>query len=196
MYIWYVNPPCGGGDGDYSDIHPFQSLMSHTCSEFATLPQNPQNRVEPGWKVITISNIWISGGASPVLGCWMPPSSPVESYSRRNLEKQLGRNNHTPTFHSLFGKPTLQLFSPKVKVHDLNHNFASSDCVMTLYQKVSQNCWCQIWPQFAKCHDGRIKVLQRSIPILNYITNLELYHSHPSVEWGHWNWMLCREVEA
>ena len=113
MYIWYVNPPCGSGDGDYSDIHPFQSLMSLTCSEFATLPQIPQNRVEPGWKVKTISNIWISGGASPVLGCWMPPSSPVESYSRRNLEKQLGRNNHTPTFLSLFGKPTLQLFSPK-----------------------------------------------------------------------------------
>ena len=124
MYIWYVNPPCGSGDGDYSDIHPFQSLMSLTCSEFATLPKIPQNRVEPGWKVKTISNIWISGGASRGLGCWMPPSSPVESYSRRNLEKQLGRNNHTPTFLSLFGKPTLQLFSPKE--HDLNHHLASS----------------------------------------------------------------------
>ena len=151
------------------------------------LPPFPKSH-KIGWKVKTISNIWISGGASPVLGCWMPPSSPVESYSRRNLEKQLGRNNHTPTFLSLFGKPKLQLFSPKV--HDLNHHLASSDCVLTLYQKVSPNCWCQIWPQFAKCHDGRIKVLQRSIPILNYII------VYSRVEWGHWNWMLCREVEA
>ena len=172
MYIWYVNPPCGSGDGDYSDIHPFQSLMSLTCSEFATLPQIPQNRVEPGWKVKTISNIWISGGASLGLGCWMPPSSPVESYSRRNLEKQLGRNNHTPTFLSLFGKPTLQLFSPKE--HDLNHHFASSDCVLTLYKKVSQNCWCQIWPQFAKCHDGRIKVLQHFIPIYTLVLSEDI----------------------
>ena len=173
MYIWYVNPPCGSGDGDYSDIHPFQSLMSLTCSEFATLPQIPQNRVEPGWKVKTISNIWISGGASLGLGCWMPPSSPVESYSRRNLEKQLGRNNHTPTFLSLFGKPTLQLFSPKE--HDLNHHLASSDCVLTLYQKVSSNSWCQIWPHFAKCHDdGRIKVLQHSIPIYTLVLNEDI----------------------
>ena len=177
MYIWYVNPPCGSGDGDYSDIHPFQSLMSLTCSEFATLPQIPQNWVEPGWKVKAISNIWISGGASLGLGCWMPPSSPVESYSRRNLEKQLGRNNHTPTFLSLFGKPTLQLFFPKE--HDLNHHLASSDCVLT-YQKVSPNSWCQIWPHFAKCHDdGRIKVLQHFIPIytlgLNKDIEIECY---------------------
>ena len=27
---------------------------------------------------------------------------------------------------------------------DLNHHLASSYCVLTLYQKVSPNCWCQI----------------------------------------------------
>ena len=41
MCIWYVNPPWESGD--YSDIQPFQSLMSLTCGEFATpfsdLPQ-------------------------------------------------------------------------------------------------------------------------------------------------------------
>ena len=184
MYIWYVNPPCGSGDGDYSDIHPFQSLMSLTCSEFATLPQIPQNRVEPWWKVKTISNIWISGGASLGLGCWMPPSSPVESYSRRNLEKQLGRNNHTPTFLSLFGKPTLQLFSPKE--HDLNHHLASSDCVLTWDQKSFPK---QLVPDLtAFC---KMPWWWKNQSFAAFYTNL-----YSSVKWGHWNWMLCREVEA
>ena len=132
------------------------------------LPPFPKSH-KIGWKVKTISNIWISGGASPVLGCWMPPSSPVESYSRRNLEKQLGRNNHTPTFPLTFWQTHITIVSSQrarskssPSIISLCVDLISKSFPKLLVPDLTAVCKMPWW---------------KNQSFAAFYTNLELYHS-------------------